>query len=263
MKRSTQLIIGAFLAGLTALSSIQIYMGLNGRPICCKEELMEIPVDGSFNSLKISIGTPNRHVRAILDNINIEMNDSITHPVLSVPASVYRLLRINVSDGVLDIRLSTDSIFEQNMPESSFTHNKTNKMVLRMPAGLMKDISSDFGKLGISGINEPSLSVSTTTEKLWLRDCDIDTLRISAGKNAILKLRHSSIGRMYLKSTSGFVKIECSDSVSMIRHMDFQSAPGTNTDLYLNKAYIDTMRWIKSGDDRLTLRMTRPINILK
>ncbi|MDE6556236.1 MAG: hypothetical protein K2K55_04655, partial [Duncaniella sp.] len=133
---------------------------------------------------------------------------------------------------------------------------------LTLPKQPLSRISSTLRFIGIKGLQTGKLTLFSNHD-LDLDNCQIDSLMLTASGSAKMKFKDSLVGYMRLRMEDNFLKINCCDSTGLIRKLDFITREGKKTDLYLNDANIDTLKWNPEKPTQLTIRTKHPINIVK
>ena len=265
MKRTTYIIIGLMLAGLVGLVGLTSYIVRthSAKEVKTTECIVPLEFDSPIEEIeflsRIELDNGNMFSR-----ISVEMSDSVESPYWIIDS----LIRNYVDVSVMDHRLKIEMVDEPlngvgdklDMMLNLYTYYNNN-ITLRLPSLPLKSISSDTG-MKICGLNTGKVKMYSR-DHLNLYNCKIDSLMLTAKGTAKLTFKDSAIDYMRLHLNSNMLKIDCCDSTTLIRKLDFIARKGKKTDVYLNKANIDTLRWNQTDVSQLTLRMRQPINIVK
>lgn len=265
MKRTTYIIIGLILTVLVGVAALSYFKmrEYSEREVSSSPCRLPLELDGTIEEVEFS----SRHAiyhDLIFNSIVIEMNDSVRNPYLTIDSLFRDYIDVSVLDHRLKLEMLSDPL-DGDGDKSEMMLNLCidykNKITLYLPRLPLKSVTSD-APMRIRSLETDKI-IMYSDGHLDLDSCRIDSLMLTAKGGAKLKFRDSAIDYMRLRLNSNFVKIDCCDSTAIIRKLDFTARKGKKTDVYLNQANIDTLRWDQTDVSQLTLRMRQPINIVK
>lgn len=267
MKKTTYYIIGLVFVIIMTLICVTLYKvkslsSHDFRPAICvvpletRERIDEVEFSSRDHTLEKDY---------LFYSISVELSDSIERPYLTIDSIFRKYVDISVRDNRLKLDIVHDPANEpqekiERMINISAYYDQVIKIYL--PRHPLTRISSTFGRLEISGLDTGKLTMFSN-DHLNLENCHIDSLLLTAGGYAKMKFKDSTINYMRLHMEDNFIKINCCDSTALIKKLDFIACEGIKTDVYLNQANIDTLRWDPPQPTQLTVRIKNPINIVK
>lgn len=273
MKKTTYFIIGLVLVIILTLTCLTLYKVRSLSLPEYKTSLCIIPLETKemvetqekIEEVEFSSKNHSLDKDYLFYTISVVLNDSIEHPYLTIDSIFRKYLDISVRDGRLKLDIIKDPASEpqnkiQEMINVSILYD--NVIRLYLPRHPLTRVSSTFGRLEINGLDTKKLTMFSN-DHLNLDNCHIDSLLLTAGGYAKMKFKDSTIDYMRLHMEDNFIKINCSDSTALIKKLDFIACEGIKTDVFLNQANIDTLRWDPPHPTQLTVRIKNPINIVK
>lgn len=268
MKKTSYFLICLVIVVIATLAAITFYKiksisGSNIKPAECN---IILSPQGPIDEVEFSSKPKSTVEEYLLNNgVCIEMTDSVDRPVITVDSIFRDYINIRLTDNRLKLDVSRDL---SNEPKARIHEMLTicsyydQSIRLVMPRHPLSRISSTFGMLEIRNLDTKKLTLFSN-DRLFLTDCHIDSLILTAGGNAKMNFRDSAIDYMKLSMEDNFLKINCCDSSTLIKKVDFIARGNIKTNVFLNEANIDTFRWDPPEPTQLTVRIKHPINIVK
>lgn len=267
MKKTSYFLICLIIALLAVIASMAIYE-IRSTKIYSgtyTSSIIPLEVDEPINEVEFSMNIPKDMEPFFFSGVKIEINDSVEKPRLEVDSLIKKYINTRFYDKRLKVEVTMDEFDEtrEKMANIMIAGIRSSwPLRLVLPPSPLHRISSTFGGIKITGLETDKLSLFSN-DHLEMTDCHIDSLIQSAGGDAKLTFKDSSIEYMRLSMEDNFIKINCCDSSSLIKKVDFIARENIKTNVFLNEANIDTFRWDPAHATQLTVRIKHPINIVK
>ncbi|MCM1077079.1 MAG: hypothetical protein NC411_06940 [Bacteroides sp.] len=275
MKRTTYLMLGAFIAGFGLVAAFVVMLLSN--PVAKDQnrmiggEQIDVALKGDFSEIIFEDtneygGYKIRHFRGL----TIEQSDSVTKPVLLMGADWSKLVRTDVVGDTLRLSVDVDCLTSQGKKKSDkpvlmlFDSAEGWPLRLLVPRAMsIGQITCADRSLRLCDFNAERLTVKVKG-RVVMSGCRIGLLDCKGTRMSELKLDNSTVDRVSMRQPKDEFKVDCCDGSGFIDAMDVRGIANGNDEFDLTKANVKTMRWTPADSTSvINLLLGRQIEILQ
>lgn len=262
MKKTTYIMLGAFLAGL-----IGVMVVVASFKRSCIVEVEEYTLGGDTVSIPLEpvhkvTFVDNRTSRNSIQNyrgISVLESDTARGASLLVTEGWLPGIKYSNDSGALTIEIDLDALLKKYNVEMCVPGEKCNLKILKseniviativVPRGILKEVAARRKTIYLDSIHADEI-LSKVDDRLVINNSHINTLNSRAKIMSELKLDNSTIDKAIMKAVGNNFKVTCTSNTSMIKDMYIEGGYSKSVSLNLEKAHIENFKW--NPDDTVT-----------
>lgn len=283
MKRTTYMMLGAFICGLLLVSAFSLILLTGGRD---RKEMdkerefggskIEIPLPESFSSIAFEYDDSDDDTDESgfrignFKGIAVEISDSITAPVLRTNTAWRKILSISMTADTLNIRVNFMQLYDSIKASGSFmdirylNSSESWPLTVVVPRSTtLKNMRNSWNSILLSNLNSETMTVAVY-DRLVLDSCHIDTLHSTLAGLEELKLVNSTVNQVSLTQPSGELRVKCVDSSSSIGKIIVEGDRKSDSSLLnLTSANFGAVNWTPlDSTAKMNIRVHKPVELV-
>ncbi|WP_300505107.1 hypothetical protein [uncultured Duncaniella sp.] len=278
MKRTTYMMLGAFICGLllvSAFSFILLTGGRDRRELDKEHEFggskIEIPLPESFSSIAFELEDDDSGFRiGNFKGIAVEVSDSVTAPVLRANTAWRKILNISTTVDTLNVRINLMQLYDSIKASGSLMDiryldsSESWPLTVVVPRSMtLKNMRNSWNSILLSNLSSEKMTVAVY-DRLVLDSCHIDTLHSTLPGLEELKLVNSTVNQVSLTQPSGELRVKCIDSSSSIGKIIVEGDRKSDSSLLnLTSANFGTVKWtLRDSTAKMNIRVHKPAELV-
>lgn len=266
MKRTTYIMLGAFIAGFILIGAVclffishQVPEAEYDRSSIISEETnistVEEPIADQFSHIVYQNVTEGRRI-ITFKGLTVQMSDTVDAPVLHTVSSSEKIIDMTVRNDTLFLTADLSSLNDSLMKVPKLKRLINNMGLTTLPLSVilpqgmkLGSVTNRSNSVWLNDIRASRLNIRTGSD-LTLDGCDIDTLRYYGRNLRDLKLSKSVIGLFTMSMPSHEVNVDCCDDSGFIKVMEVRGGKPANSyaELYMTKANVGSLKWLPEND---------------
>lgn len=278
MKRTTYMMLGAFICGLLLVSAFSLILLTGGRD---RKEMdkerefggskIEIPLPESFSSIAFELEDDDSGFRiGNFKGIAVEVSDSVTAPVLRANTAWRKILNISTTVDTLNVRINLMQLYDSIKASGSFMDiryldsSESWPLTVVVPRSMtLKNMSNSWNSILVRNMTCGTMTAHVYN-RLVLDSCRIDTLHSTSPGMKELKLETSTVKQASLAQPSGELRVKCVDSSSSIGRITVEGDRKSDSSLLnLTSANFGAVNWTPlDSTAKMNIRVHKPVELV-
>ncbi|MCM1355845.1 MAG: hypothetical protein NC212_05510 [Staphylococcus sp.] len=224
MKKTTYILIGAFLTGMAAVCAVSLFFLLN---MSDEPDRRDFTTADTSNMVETTL--PSFSALKVDDpyKITIRATDSVTTPVMTCSETAKDALIHKMKGDTLCLSYAdTDS------------YDNTFRLTITVPAGCLSYADNPYGSLTLQDFTAHEMTVGKTN-RLTLKGCELSVL--SVGNSPKMKLSGSTNITELTISDCSKLRLTCETATDRVDRLTVTGAKDSNPSVNLSEAHIGTV----------------------
>lgn len=283
MKRTTYMMLGAFICGLLLVSAFSLILLTGGRDrkeMDKKREFggnaIEIPLPESFSSIAFEYDDNDDDTDVTgfrignFKGIAVEISDSVTAPVLRANTAWRKILSISMTADTLNIRANFMQLYDSIKASGSLMDiryldsSESWPLTVVVPRSMtLKNMSNTWNSILVKNMICGTMTAHVY-QRLVLDSCRIDTLHSTSPGMKELKLETSTVKQASLAQPSRELRVKCVDSSSSIGRITVEGDRESDSSLLnLTSANFGAVNWTPlDSTAKMNIRVHAPVELV-